>query len=224
MTALDSLNKKGAKGPASSSSSNGKNGGKFKGSDKNARPSQKMRRPAPAKTGEGDSKDKKSKKAQPKRKKKKAGKKNDRVRDFSGDLETYLEEWEQREADGAAAWKFNKILQAWALDNCFYKKKVSSGLFKQLIPYLLTVQGGAMDRLVSRAAGLVSTDKADIIDDDESLMPSGADAAKAAEGDDNDADEAGDEEEDEEGAAKKKEVVYKSMVSRARKLQKALNA
>jgi hypothetical protein len=221
MTVLDTQNKKGAKGPASASPNSGKNGGKFKGNDKNARPSQKMRKPVAAKTGEGAPTDKKSKKAQPKRKKKKAGKKNDRTRDFSGDLETYLEEWEQREADGAA-WKFNKILQAWALDNCFYKKKVSSGLFKQLIPYLLTVQGGAMDRLVSRAAGLVSTDKADIVDDDESLVASSADAAKAAE-DDDDAEEAGDDE-DEEGVAKKKEVVYKSMVSRAKKLQKALNA
>jgi hypothetical protein len=171
------------------------------------------RKPDSAATGE-----KKAKKSLPKKKKKKAPK-VEKSRDFVGDLETYLEEWSDREQTGT--WKFNKILQAWTLDNCFSKKKMPSALFKQAIPYLLTVQGGAMDRLVSRAAAIMSTDKSDIVDDEvESTVP-----ATEQDGDNDDADDDADEE-DEEGKSttKKKQVVTKSMVSRAKKLQKALNA
>ena len=164
---------------------------------------------------------KKPKKKQHKKKKKKtkAVEKVDKTRDFSGDLEEYLQEWEDRNNEGAQ-WKFNKILQAWALDNCFSKKNIGSLLFKKLIPYVLTVQGGAMDRLVSRAAAIMSTDKSDIIDDDEGLVTPtvDADAEDTAEAEVDAA------ESDEEGVKKKKAVITKSMVSRAKKLQKALNA
>jgi hypothetical protein len=37
-------------------------------------------------------------------------------------------------------WKFNKILQTWALDNCFDKKKIDVTLFKVLMPYLLSIK------------------------------------------------------------------------------------
>ena len=93
---------------------NGKKGGKFN----------TVRRPQNKPIVDGE---KKAKKQQPKKKKKAAGKKNDRTRDFTGDLETYLEEFAARES-GESKWKFNKILQAWALDNCFYKKKM--GVFR----------------------------------------------------------------------------------------------
>jgi hypothetical protein len=123
-------------------------------------------------------------------------------RDFSADFEEYLELWERREEDGSE-WKFNKVLQAWALDNCFRKKKIEATLFKSLIPYLLTVQGGAADRLTTRAASILSTDKEDVINDD------GDDEVEPEE----------DAPEDEETS----DVVTKSMMKRAKRVQKALN-
>ena len=155
------------------------------------------------------------KKVHKKRKPKKA-KKVDKTRDFPGDLEEYLEQWVDRETEGST-WKFNKILQAWALDNCFNKKKVSSDLFKQLLPYLLSVQGGALDRLAERAAIILSVDKSDIVDDDQEVAPvEGEEAAESAENVVSD--------DDEEGAPKKKEIVTKSMAHRAKKITKGLSA
>ena len=62
-------------------------------------------------------------------------------RDFSGDLEEYLNGWEQRSVN---SWKFNKVLQAWALNNAFEKDKIESKLFKLLCPYIESVQGLTM--------------------------------------------------------------------------------
>jgi hypothetical protein len=39
------------------------------------------------------------------------------------------------------SWKFNKVLQAWALSNAFDENKIDADLFKQLCPYLESVQG-----------------------------------------------------------------------------------
>lgn len=204
-------------GDSKAASSNGGKASPFKKGkpvfNKNSKPP--ANRGKPANNGEG----KKAKKALPKKKKKKTSseKKVDRTRDFAGDLDDYLELWEERESEGSS-WKFNKILQAWALDNCFNKKKVDSALFKRLIPYLLTVQGGAMDRLTSRAAAILSTDKSDIVDDDKEET-----VTLAEEGNDEDKVDSP-ASDDEEGAKKKTEVITKSMASRAKKIQKALNA
>lgn len=177
------------------------------------RPPPKQSKPVKSKEG------KKAKKNTPKKKRKaKKEKKVDRTRDFAGDLDDYLEQWEEKDSEGNA-WKFNKILQAWALDNCYNKKKVDAALFKRLIPYLLTVQGGAMDRLSSRAAAILSTDKSDIVDDDQEVAP-------PVNGGDDIVEEKPEESgsEDEDGAKKKAEIITKSMASRAKKIQKALNA
>jgi hypothetical protein len=48
-------------------------------------------------------------------------------RDFGTDLIGYISSWNYRES---APWKFNKILQTWALDNCYDKKKIDTSLFK----------------------------------------------------------------------------------------------
>ena len=185
--------------------------GKFNKSDKNGKsPNDKTK--APKADGTGTTPKKKA----PKKRRPKKAKKVDRTRDFPGDLEEYLEQWTDRETEGSA-WKFNKILQAWALDHCFNKKKVSNDLFKQLLPYLLSVQGGALDRLANRAAIILSTDKTDIIDDDAEVAP---DAAAAAE-EEEESETASDEEEDEK-KPKKKEIITKSMAHRAKKIQKGL--
>lgn len=84
-------------------------------------------------------------------------------RDFSTDLLSYLSSWNYRETSGQ--WKFNKILQTWALDNCFEKQKVDAVLFKALIPYLLSIKGSAVDRLLARAEEIITKSCED--DDDE---------------------------------------------------------
>lgn len=83
-------------------------------------------------------------------------------RDFSSDLMEYLERWEayhlsvKKGEDVTSAaqqgWKFNKVLQEWALQHCLDKTAVSSELFKRLLPYLLTVQGKAKERLIEQLA------------------------------------------------------------------------
>lgn len=77
-----------------------------------------------------------------------------KVRDYSNDLKEYLSMWRVREETGQ--WKFNKVLQAWALDNCFEKDKIDAALFKELIPYILTVKGAALDRLSELALEIIN--------------------------------------------------------------------
>lgn len=67
-------------------------------------------------------------------------------RPFEQDLEIYLDNWEAH-MEGTGTWKFNKVLQTWAINNCLDKAEISTDLFKKLIPYLCTVQGGAKERL-----------------------------------------------------------------------------
>jgi hypothetical protein len=73
---------------------------------------------------------------------------NSKSRDFQSDLIEYLSNWERKES---IPWKFNKVLQAWALANLFEKEKINSSTFKQLCPYLKTVKGGARTRLLEEA-------------------------------------------------------------------------
>lgn len=75
-------------------------------------------------------------------------------RDFSTDLMEYLSLWRIREQN--SGWKFNKVLQAWALDNCLDKDKIDSKLFKDLIPYIMTVKGGALERLSQKALDTIN--------------------------------------------------------------------
>ncbi len=77
-----------------------------------------------------------------------------KVRDFSNDLREYLQMWRTREENGI--WKFNKVLQAWALDNLFEKDKIDQVLFKELIPYVLTVKGAALDRLSKATMDIIT--------------------------------------------------------------------
>ncbi len=75
-------------------------------------------------------------------------------RDFNGDLVSYLEQWAGKdEAD--SNWKFSKVLQTWALENCFHKTKIENDTFKILLPYLCTVQGQARDRLLASASVVI---------------------------------------------------------------------
>lgn len=72
-------------------------------------------------------------------------------RDFATDLNEYLEQWEEDKNSNSneKKWKFNKVLQEWALQHCLQKQLVSSELFKRLTPYIATVQGKAKERLVT---------------------------------------------------------------------------
>lgn len=75
-------------------------------------------------------------------------------RDFSGDLGTYVLAWKGDRA--VTGWKFNKILQNWALAECLNGDAISKDLFHVLLPYLVSVQGGARDRLLERCDKLTA--------------------------------------------------------------------
>jgi hypothetical protein len=83
-------------------------------------------------------------------------------RDFSNDLDIYLSKWETRHEAGAN-WKFNKILQAWATSNALNKTKVGSKLFKKLLPYIATIQGGARDRLIESTKTVILDSSSEIL-------------------------------------------------------------
>lgn len=84
-----------------------------------------------------------------------------KARDFGVDLEVYLNDWSAFQQDSSHPWKFNKVLQEWAISNCIEKPKVSAALFKLLLPYLATVQGGARQRMEERMRKLVENDGAE---------------------------------------------------------------
>jgi hemerythrin len=73
-----------------------------------------------------------------------------RHREFASDLENYLSLWEDSKVNDGTGWKFNKVLQEWALQHCLEKDMISPNLFKKLIPYAQTVHGKARDRLCER--------------------------------------------------------------------------
>jgi hypothetical protein len=73
-----------------------------------------------------------------------------RHREFASDLESYLSLWEDSKVSDGSGWKFNKVLQEWALQHCLEKDMISPNLFKKLIPYAQTVHGKARDRLCER--------------------------------------------------------------------------
>ncbi|RYH18826.1 DUF2373 domain-containing protein [archaeon] len=68
-------------------------------------------------------------------------------RDFSSDLKDYLKAWKKRDISDSD-WKFNKVLQVWAIAHCLNDKRIDDILLKRLIPYLQSVQGGARDRMI----------------------------------------------------------------------------
>lgn len=74
-------------------------------------------------------------------------------RDFSQDLNIYLSQWSHKDEYGG--WKFNKNLQIWALEYCFDVTKIDNELFKSLLPYLASIQGNALERLLQRADKIV---------------------------------------------------------------------
>lgn len=73
-----------------------------------------------------------------------------KTRDFSSDLEAYLQDWNLSQQDADHHWKFNKILQEWGITHCVDKEFVSATCFKLLVPYLVTVQGAARQRMEER--------------------------------------------------------------------------
>lgn len=70
-----------------------------------------------------------------------------RSRDHQTDLKNYLEQWRNR--DGGSNWKFNKVLQTWAIANALNKDEVDKELFRELCPYLHSVSGGAKERFMT---------------------------------------------------------------------------
>ena len=69
-------------------------------------------------------------------------------------LDSYLEHW----ATDRESWKFNKVLQTFALEHVWDKEKIDKSLFRKLLPYLGSIQGGARDRLLQRAQEVIDGD------------------------------------------------------------------
>ena len=67
-------------------------------------------------------------------------------RDFQQDLTAYLDAWTNRN-DGSE-WKFNKVLQSWAVQHALDESVVDKGLFKRLIPYLASMAGQQRQRFL----------------------------------------------------------------------------
>jgi hypothetical protein len=96
-------------------------------------------------------------------------------RDFSSDLKLYLDQWQAHQRAVAAndqvvlqysPWKFNKVLQAWALEHCVDKELLSLELFKQLLLYIATVRGGARDRLREKMMLIIEENEVQASTDD----------------------------------------------------------
>jgi hypothetical protein len=80
-----------------------------------------------------------------------------KVRGFSADLAAYLTLWRTDKK----SWKFNKVLQAWALESCFSKDLIDKNLFHDLLPYIGTVMGSARERVIERAQALIDSEVAE---------------------------------------------------------------
>lgn len=76
-------------------------------------------------------------------------------RDYSSDLKEYLISWKHKDT---MEWKFSKVIQSWALLNCFSIDKVSEELFEMLLPYISTVQGGARTRIIEVATNIINAE------------------------------------------------------------------
>ena len=83
-------------------------------------------------------------------------------RNYVQEMLDYVEAWERREQE--SGWKFNKVLQNWAIDHVFDRKLIKKDALKPLLRYLKTVQGSARQRIVDRAREIVRTSEAEDAD------------------------------------------------------------
>ena len=74
----------------------------------------------------------------------------------------YISSWNYREVAGG--WKFNKVLQTWALDNIFDVEKIDAALYGALLPYVITIKGASVDRLLAKAEEIITTSTEDVGD------------------------------------------------------------
>ena len=78
---------------------------------------------------------------------------------YASKLMGYISSWNYREVAGG--WKFNKVLQTWALDNIFDIEKIDIALFDALVPYVVTIKGASVDRLLASAEEIITKDVKD---------------------------------------------------------------
>ncbi len=82
-----------------------------------------------------------------------------RSRDHQTDLKNYLEQWRSR--DVGSNWKFNKVLQTWAIANALNKNEIDKELFRELCPYLQSVSGGAKERFMAVLENILDQNSGD---------------------------------------------------------------
>ena len=135
---------------------------------------------------------------------------------YAVDVKEYLKSWreyrdylESIDSDSATKtsipvkWKFKKNLQSWALDNCFNKEKIDSELFKELLPYILTIKGESLFRLWDTAKNICS--------------------GNHQEGDDQDKDNDKDDNKESQSEEKNEPKVKKSTIARARAIDQLIS-
>ena len=78
---------------------------------------------------------------------------------YASKLMGYISSWNYREVAGG--WKFNKVLQTWAIDNIFDVEKIDIVLFDALVPYVISIKGASVDRLLANAEEIITEDVKD---------------------------------------------------------------
>lgn len=90
-------------------------------------------------------------------------------RDFQSDLKVYLEAWKARES--GSGWKFNKVLQSWAIMHALNRQLIDKELFKLLCPYLATVMGVQRDRFIEVVEGVIEGGEQATEEEGEAVRP-----------------------------------------------------
>ena len=72
----------------------------------------------------------------------------------------YISAWNYREVAGG--WKFNKVLQTWAIENIFDAEKIDIALYEALVPYIITIKGASVDRLLAKAEEIITFSAEDV--------------------------------------------------------------
>ena len=63
-------------------------------------------------------------------------------------VSSYVKAWASRGESGSA-WKFNKAKELWVLRHARDRARVSKDVFKLMLPYIASVQGGSRERLAA---------------------------------------------------------------------------
>lgn len=81
-------------------------------------------------------------------------------RNYEQELMEYVQSWERREE--GSGWKFNKVLQNWAIDNVFDRSLIKKDSLKPTLRYLKSVEGSARQRIIDKAKDIIANSEEDL--------------------------------------------------------------